>query len=624
MAPFSGLLSAVSKVVPFVGGDTNVDDTEDHEPLSTDSDSAGYLDEDESTRKDSIQSAYVHLSVRQSSSDTGLQAQAEARDVTTIATPSPVAGLRPSRLKGQRSFSNSQIETRSFARGTVSPETIRQRHIMARLSNLQRSDALKRSKFRSGSGTSIPLVKGDEATNAFEWRSSARSISDPDLQLPVKTPRRLDLGTPLKTCLKQKAKSANTTPPNEAATAVRSSVENQKLRRVKTVDFEEAISRSLTQQQRDPTSTSDHRRARDKKVPELLHSCPGAVLLARRSPACPPVTRTDVHVIAIAPSSLRSTNPDLQTTDQGDLQETDPATPIMQIVQSGNGSYEVVWDDVPPEHRARTERRNSSASQALEAASAGTKGLERVNTKLTEWSGTWNSPFDSFKPSIVVFPGDDGRRPQFECTLVDDEDIDILAPPNSERVSAVHSRRPSRPASTQMSRVASHDNSSEPVVPKDVPNDDTTITLEAPPVPDPEAWSAHLVTARRKLGVPCPDRKLSNVEEADLKFRNHRDSLTLAHGRLVDIGGVRPELLGHRDYVRIAKKRMHVGNRKHGHRLESKSESGQHADGEAATIPPLSVVKDHAAEALTHGAPAPILRHAKSASGRHIRIEEQL
>ncbi|KAF3036158.1 hypothetical protein E8E12_002931 [Didymella heteroderae] len=139
------------------------------------------------------------------------------------------------------------------------------------------------------------------------------------------------------------------------------------------------------------------------------------------------MTRTDVHVIAIAPSPSRFGG--LDTKRQGNFEETDAATPTVQIVESGNGSYEVV----PPEHSARTRRRSSSASQALEAASTGTKGLERVNTKLTEWSGTWNTPFDFFKPTIVVFPDDDVRRPQFECAIVDDEDIDIFAPPNSER-----------------------------------------------------------------------------------------------------------------------------------------------------------------------------------------------
>ena len=200
-----------------------------------------------------------------------------------------------------------------------------------------------------------------------------------------------------------------------------------------------------------------------------------------------------------------------------------------------------------------------------------------------------------------------------------------MAPPNSERVSAVHSRRPSRPASARMSRAASHDESSEPLVSRDIRIDDPITSLEAAlVVPDPEAWSAHLIAARRRLGVPSPERKLSNVEEADLRFRNHRDSLTLAHGRLIDSSGVRPELFAHRDSVKIAKKRMHARNHKHANRLESKSEPERHADDDATIIPPLPVIKAHAAEALTHGTPAPILRHTKSASGRHIRIEESL
>jgi hypothetical protein len=246
MAPFSGLLSAVSKAIPVVSGDTNVNDTEHQEPLLIDSDSAGYLGEGESAGKTSMQSSDVHRSVRQSNSDTNLRAPSEANIVASIGLSSPGAGLRPPRPRSQRSSSNSQIERSSFARSTVNPETIRQRQIMARLSNLQRSDALKRSKSRSRSGTGTPAAKNHQPTKAFKWRSSTRSLSDPDLRSQLDTPSRPDLGKPLKTCLKQKAKSANTTPPMEPVTAARSSVENQKLRRVKTVDFEKANSESFT------------------------------------------------------------------------------------------------------------------------------------------------------------------------------------------------------------------------------------------------------------------------------------------------------------------------------------------------------------------------------------------
>lgn len=556
-----------------MGGDANFKDTEDQEPPSTNSNSAGNLGEDESARKALLRSSDVHRSVRQSSSDTNLRARPETTAVASIVVSNPGAGLRPPRPRGQRSSSNSQIEKSSFMRSTISPETISQRQIMARLSNVQRSDALKCSKSQSRSRTGTSTAKDDQPTNALELGSAIRSVSDLDLQLPLETLSIPELGKPLQTCSKQKAKSANVTPLIEAATSARSSVESQKLRRVKTVDFEKAIFKSLSPQQEAPVSTSQRRQPRGRKVPANLNSCPGAALLARRSPAGSAVTRTDVHVIAIVPSSSRFTGMDAAV--RGDLQEADPATPTMQVVESGNGSYEVVWDDVPTEHSARTQRRSSSASQALEAASAGTKGLERVNTKLTEWSGTWNTLSDSFKPAIVVFPDDDGRRPHFECAIVVNEDINIMVPPNSKRVSAAHSRRSSRPASAQMSRASSHDEHSELMVPRDIPIDNPTTSLEAAlVVPDSEAWSAQLVAARRKLGVPSPERKLSNVEEADLKFRNHRDSLTLAHGRLVDSSGVRPELLAHRDSVKIANKRMHARNHKHAHRLESRSDPG--------------------------------------------------
>jgi hypothetical protein len=119
MAPFSGLLSAVSKAIPVVSGDTNVNDTEHQEPLLIDSDSAGYLGEGESAGKTSMQSSDVHRSVRQSNSDTNLRAPFEANIVASIGLSSPGAGLRPPRPRGQRSSSNSQIERSSFARSTA-------------------------------------------------------------------------------------------------------------------------------------------------------------------------------------------------------------------------------------------------------------------------------------------------------------------------------------------------------------------------------------------------------------------------------------------------------------------------------------------------------------------------
>jgi hypothetical protein len=309
------------------------------------------------------------------------------------------------------------------------------------------------------------------------------------------------------------------------------------------------------------------------------------------------------------------------------VEEADPATPTMQIVESSNGAYEIIWDDVPPEHNVRVRRRNSSASQALEAVnSTATRSLERVNTKLTEWSITWNAPSNSFKPRVVVFPDDDGCRPHFESAVVD-EDIGIFAPPNSERASAAQSRHASRPVSASTSRAASQEHLETMKASPKMSSEESVTPVEHPLVDsDPDTWSAHLAAARRKIGEPGPARKLSNIDEADLKFRKHRDSVTIAQSRLIQSGRVRPELFAHKDSVTIAKKRMHAKNyasatSHHPHRDILQSEPDA-CTNEETSLPPLPLVKAHAVEALKNEKPASILYRVTPGSPRHIRIEE--
>jgi hypothetical protein len=263
-----------------------------------------------------------------------------------------------------------------------------------------------------------------------------------------------------------------------------------------------------------------------------------------------------------------------------EIEDADPAIRTMQIGESNNGDHEVIWDDVPTEHSARTRRRSSSASQVLEAVGlTATRGLERVNTKLTEWSDTWKTSSDSFKPTIVVYPDDDDRRPQFKCTIMDGEDIEMFAPPNSERVSPIHSRHHSRPISAQMSRAAFQDGSSTAASAQETSLEEPIYNTDQPlVVPDPDAWSAHLVTARRKPGAFSPKRKLSNIEEADVKFRNLPGFVAVAHSRLTH-SEVRPELFAHRDSLLMAKQRMPARNHaapalRHMHRPKSRSEPG--------------------------------------------------
>jgi hypothetical protein len=303
----------------------------------------------------------------------------------------------------------------------------------------------------------------------------------------------------------------------------------------------------------------------------------------------------------------------------------------MQIIETKNRSYEVIWDDVPSEHSIRLRgRRIPSASHALEAANPVAKrGLDRVNTKLADWSGTWNHPSDSFKPTIVVFPDDNSGTPRYDCAVDDEEDGSLWAPPNSRLMSTSNSRLPSRPVSAPITRKASCEEIS------------LQEALEESPSPNTQDWQPPSTTP---LVVPDPDghrsagyntkqlvavRQLSNMDERDWKFREHRDSITIAHARLVHSGGVSPELFAHRDSVSMARKRMHARNHAMSATRMAPRSKGISLDAldltanDNISVVPLATVKEHATKALKNKTSTSMLRPtSQSTNQRHIRIVE--
>jgi hypothetical protein len=422
------------------------------------------------------------------------------------------------------------------------------------------------------------------ATPGFKWYP-LRSNSDPSSTPQVKyRAGRVGKNLPLKPCMKDKSKIAATTPPNEFHELREQGSRPQTLRRVKTVDFEDDASRKLLAlpplkvwtPNFIPITIASVERSKAQggtgsfkltKAAPRVTSCPGSV--TKSVVAEPAVTRTDVHVVAIAPSW-----------DIGDVPDggsIDSATPTMQIVESKGGCYEVVWDDVPLEHDIRLHRRGSSASQALVAVSPefprGSHGLERVNTKLTEWTFNEGKSAELFKPQIVVFPDGDGRAPHFDCVVEDGKDFMVIAPPNSERTSTTPSRHHSRPASARRCK-------SDSFADDEAPTDEDTFeeqeykqnTLAIPDPNAPNNRPGHLVGSHRRVRKPPSLRRLSNMDESDLRFRGHRDSVTLARKRILNADNVSSELFistmpaaspltSHRDSVSIAKKRMHSHNR---------------------------------------------------------------
>ncbi|KAJ4350534.1 uncharacterized protein N0V89_009155 [Didymosphaeria variabile] len=376
---------------------------------------------------------------------------------------------------------------------------------------------------------------------------------------------------PLKSSLKYMSKSAAETPA-EPATDPSNAAEHhrvsQSLRRVKTVDFKEAEATQirtlpLSKPWLSDTIVNAFHEDKDKSQGSLSAKSRCAIrgepscsrLGTKGRPADPAVTKTDVHVVTRAPACEFDVLPhelDIVT-----------ATPTMQIVQSRDSCYEIVWDDVPAEDKQRGHRRSSVASLALRTASSATKDdLERVNSKLFEWDWGRGPDLESFAPQIVVFPDDQGHAHGLTSTTDGDEDASMRAPPNNQRTSDALSSLPSTPATARPSRPPSQDEPG-PVgeLEADDLNDSDEGTVAALIVPDPEARPASLPTLHNDSKKPLEDRRFSNIDDSEVRFRGHRDSVTMARARLLANGRVSPEILEVRKYGTMAKRRMHAMNR---------------------------------------------------------------
>jgi hypothetical protein len=406
----------------------------------------------------------------------------------------------------------------------------------------------------------------------IQWFACAHSISHPDLRMTSAQQNKHNLVAPLKTCLRNKAKGTATTPTENAVAMTEDDPEIRTLRRMKTVDFEDAGNLLLASPTRTkPRKTRYTVDVRANEVPAQCNmpknstrstpSYPNMLSTAKSALADPTTTHTDVHVLAIAP--FRDTDETTQHVHHNN--HADPATPTMQIVESNSDYHEIVRDDVPTQHKIRTSRRRSSANHSLKAVSSlAMRGLQSVNTKLPDWSGSWNATSSMFKPTIAVFPDNDGKSHQIEYAADDDEELIAPVPPNSQRANVAPSRLPSRLASAPLTRAASQEKLSLEdafqegirAVPQDwvAPLEDTLLA------PNLGIQCTRPHNANRRLRQMPVISKLSNGDGDgdDLRFRGHRDSVTLAHSRLMHTGGISPELFARKDSVSMARKRMHA------------------------------------------------------------------
>jgi hypothetical protein len=537
---------------------------------------------------------------------------------------------------GQRASSNSRVELLdNYHDLVVTSETFR--HGLNAQTHPTR-DSLHTPGQIPGQASGQPTTLAVEnSAPVFRWYAPVRSTSDPDLHTNYAKPQQHGQDLPLKTCLKKKAKSVRTQPSESPDMTNCSSSEDKILRRVKTVDFEETtrppsvppspvpVTSKIVYTPDRQSSKSSTETSTSKPVSRRMPSCPNMMSAAKSALADPATTRTDVHVIAIAPSqnvACTESYPDI-----------DPATPTMQFIESKNGRYEVIWDDVPAENTIQRRVRRSSADHSLRSVgSTATRGLQRVNSKLTDWSSSWNAPSDTFKPTILVFPEEDGRLPYYECA-VEDEDFIVVAPPNIQKTSAPPSRLPSRPVSAPLSRSVSQEDIYRRDSLQEVPPE-VKLTWIAPlanalNVPDSDTQSTQPINTNQRLSPIPVLRRLSSVEEADLKFRGHRDSVTLAHSRLMHSGGISPNLFARRDSVAMAKKRIQARN----HAISSARDIPIRTAEGNVTIRPTISLDDSCLDLPTaNGKAIQALRSQKSASilgaqrpsepKRHIRIVE--
>jgi hypothetical protein len=374
----------------------------------------------------------------------------------------------------------------------------------------------------------------------FKWypvRSFSDSSSTAYIQ-PKPAKRAKDL--PLKPCMKHKSKSVATSPSIEHDTVYGLFVD-EPMKKAKSVDFELVAKTSFAVpllrvwEERTEAGSPYRRRSRrgnERDIghllsPRRIESCPG--FHAKSRPADSAITRTDVHVVAVVPPS--------EAAPVGTLgrRQSPTVTPTIQIVESKQGRYEVIWDDVPKEQDALKDRRTSSAGLSLQAATTtSAEGLQRVNSKLSEWSWHEDKQAMLYTPQVVVYPDSDGH-PVLDRPVLTDH-LMVFAPPNSEA---------SKTTSARTSRSASFLEANSPE-PEEAPSetDDGATGVHAILHDDAYPRSASLGygirSSRGQKRLPSK-RRLSNMPVSGLTFRRHKDSVVLAKQHFRQARGISPE-----------------------------------------------------------------------------------
>jgi hypothetical protein len=143
----------------------------------------------------------------------------------------------------------------------------------------------------------------------------------------------------------------------------------------------------------------------------------------------------------------------------------------------------------------------------------------------------------------------------------DDENAAMRAPSNSQKTSGALSCSSSMPATTRPSRPPSQDESeATDSLGVNKSNDSGGGATAALSIPS-SAQLGTIATLPDKFKKSQTDRRLSMTDDFEMKFRGHRDSVTIARSRLLHNRGLSPELLEVQKYASTTKGRRHARTR---------------------------------------------------------------
>jgi hypothetical protein len=212
-------------------------------------------------------------------------------------------------LRRSSSHPNTQLQSRGHGPANDSSTSHQQLNIKAKRNGETSPQVWRLRRARTANG---PLHWTNPASRRPGFkRYYVRSKSDPE-SVPQGSSKERKKNKPLKSSLKSKSKSAAVTPQSGATTPV----ECQQLRRVKTVDFEETTAKKLlplpplepwSTDSSQESSYDGHRKdtrtnngqSRKKQAASSVQACSSRATKSKAADCA--VTRTDVHVVAVAP-----------------------------------------------------------------------------------------------------------------------------------------------------------------------------------------------------------------------------------------------------------------------------------------------------------------------------------